>query len=139
MIGLASSICECEGLYSFIYLFTSLFVCCLISGVTGCSHNNGGCIHLCFPMGLDTLKCACTAGFTLASDNKTCVGLKSFLLFSTSSSMFVKYSCNHIFRQGKSVLYDQLIHVDRLSADKRYVSRPLVGRLLPVGRSSVAR
>ena len=40
-----------------------------------------------------------------------------------------------VWMDGKSALYDQLTHVNRLSANKQ----PLVGRLLVVSRSSVGR
>lgn len=40
--------------------------------VNSCSDNNGGCAHLCLPVGLTSRVCKCSMGYQLNSDGKTC-------------------------------------------------------------------
>ena len=44
------------------------------SGVSACSHNNGGCQHLCLSLHNGRHTCSCPAHYTLNADNVTCTG-----------------------------------------------------------------
>ena len=53
------------------------------TGVTSCSHGNGGCEHLCLNLPNGRHSCACPTHYSLNEDNVTCSGeivvLKSLL------------------------------------------------------------
>ncbi|KAL4217126.1 Exosome complex protein [Mactra antiquata] len=51
------------------------------TGTNKCAVNNGGCAELCFYIGNNVVKCACSFG-KLAEDGKTCEEYDGFLLFS---------------------------------------------------------
>eukprot|EP00794_Sanderia_malayensis_P017393 gene17393-19134_t len=55
-------------------------------GTNPCENGNNGCQHLCFFLGNQT-RCACASGFTLAEDSKSCVGSKSFLIYTASTEV----------------------------------------------------
>lgn len=40
--------------------------------VNSCSDNNGGCAHLCLPVGVAARVCKCSMGYQLNPDGKTC-------------------------------------------------------------------
>lgn len=52
------------------------------TGVSACSHANGGCEHICLSVPGGTHKCTCTAHYKLRKDNVTCSAPETFLLFS---------------------------------------------------------
>lgn len=62
-------------------------------GWNTCAINNGECSHLCIALpgyagGLSTNhKCACPTHYTLAADNKTCLGPKNFMVYSYRNVM----------------------------------------------------
>ena len=57
-------------------------------GRNPCSDNNGGCNQLCFAFNQTNWRCGCSRGYELKSaDGLNCVGMNSFLLFSTPSSI----------------------------------------------------
>ncbi|XP_076445601.1 prolow-density lipoprotein receptor-related protein 1-like [Babylonia areolata] len=58
----------------------------LRSGTNRCSKNNGGCQQLCLPH-RNGRQCRCTAGFTLGNDEQSCIGVTSFLLYSTNTEI----------------------------------------------------
>ena len=45
------------------------------AATTGCTKDNGGCEHLCLLDAAKTVKCACTTGFELGADGKSCKGM----------------------------------------------------------------
>nr|CAB3263508.1 LRP5/6 low-density lipoprotein receptor-related protein 6 [Phallusia mammillata] len=65
------------------------------SGVTACSHLNGGCQHLCLSLHAGRHKCSCPAHYTLNPDNVTCAAPKNFLLVSRN-----KYITRIIFESS---------------------------------------
>ncbi|KAL8579462.1 hypothetical protein ACOMHN_026827 [Nucella lapillus] len=58
----------------------------LRSGANSCSKNNGGCKQLCLPHKISR-QCRCTSGFTLGEDQQACIGMTSFLLYSTNTEI----------------------------------------------------
>ncbi len=60
-----------------------------ISGSNPCEKNNNGCKHLCFFLGGNTTKCDCASGFTISSDGISCMGTKSFVLYTTTTGELV--------------------------------------------------
>ncbi|XP_066473947.1 prolow-density lipoprotein receptor-related protein 1 [Tiliqua scincoides] len=51
-------------------------------GTNPCSVNNGDCSQLCLPTSESTRSCMCTAGYSLKSEQQSCEGVGSFLLYS---------------------------------------------------------
>ncbi|XP_064646344.1 low-density lipoprotein receptor-related protein 1-like isoform X2 [Lineus longissimus] len=55
------------------------------TGDNTCNENKGGCAQLCLPKSATESVCRCTLGYVLsASDMKSCIGLHSFLMYSTN-------------------------------------------------------
>ncbi|XP_039253082.2 low-density lipoprotein receptor-related protein 6-like isoform X1 [Styela clava] len=52
------------------------------TGVSACSHANGGCEHICLSVPGGTHQCTCTAHYKLKKDNVSCSAPETFLLFS---------------------------------------------------------
>uniref|UniRef100_A0A8D0H854 LDL receptor related protein 1 n=1 Tax=Sphenodon punctatus TaxID=8508 RepID=A0A8D0H854_SPHPU len=51
-------------------------------GTNPCSVKNGDCSQLCLPTSESTRACMCTAGYSLKSEQQSCEGVGSFLLYS---------------------------------------------------------
>ncbi|KAM4582658.1 low-density lipoprotein receptor-related protein 1-like isoform 1-T1 [Fundulus diaphanus] len=51
-------------------------------GTNLCSNNNGDCSQLCLPTSPTTRACMCTAGYSLRTEQQSCEGVGSFLLYS---------------------------------------------------------
>ncbi|XP_048343554.1 LOW QUALITY PROTEIN: prolow-density lipoprotein receptor-related protein 1 [Sphaerodactylus townsendi] len=51
-------------------------------GTNPCSVNNGDCSQLCLPISENARSCMCTAGYSLKSEQQSCEGVGSFLLYS---------------------------------------------------------
>jgi len=66
----------------------SLYDPSLQTGINYCSKNRGSCSHLCLPISPDDWVCRCTIGYTIdPKNNKKCIGVNEFLLYTVESEI----------------------------------------------------
>ena len=69
------------------------FVLLNLSDVNECGLDKGGCDHKCINRG-GSYHCACAEGYSLQSDNRTCVAGIIIIYFMTLSPYYYKHSCS---------------------------------------------